>query len=393
MKTDAPTLTLPRYRKGGDRKPWGRSLLLRAFKLIAVCIALSSTFAHAHTSGASFLKLHVTSENTIAAELDFDLRDLHQLLQLDTDQDSALSWGEIHSAQGAIESLVLARTQLTARHQSCSVTKREPIAIAEHGAGPYARLSLSFACNNAGSEFNIDHSGWFAFDPGHRALLEYVDREGLRTQTILSQSAPRWRAQESFVMRMQRFWVEGAIHLVTGYDHLAFLAVLLLALARRTPSQAAPSLRSMLRRALVVITAFTVAHSFTLVLAATGHLVLPSKPVEIAIAASVVIAALLNLWRSAGSHGWKLAFTFGLVHGLGFAGALAELTSEHIDLLALAAFNVGIEAAQLLIALAVVPVIWWTFRSARTERIGVPAASILVAGVAAFWVMSRVATA
>jgi hypothetical protein len=166
------------------------------------------------------------------------------------------------------------------------------------------------------------------------------------------------------------------------------LAVLLLALGRRQ-IDAAPSLAAMLRRAFAVITAFTLAHSCTLLLAATGYLVLPSKPVEIIIAASVMIAALLNLWRHAGAHGWKLAFGFGLVHGLGFAGALAELASEKIDLLALGAFNLGIETAQLAIAGATVPLIWWLFRSARIERVGLPIASIAVAGIAAFWVVSR----
>jgi hypothetical protein len=104
-----------------------------------------------------------------------------------------------------------------------------------------------------------------------------------------------------------------------------------------------------------------------------------------------MIAALLNLSRGAATHGWKLAFAFGLVHGLGFAGALAELASGRIDLMALAAFNVGIEAAQVSIAAAAVPLIWWLFRGLRSERLGVPLASVSVACVAAVWVGSRLA--
>ena len=147
----------------------------------------------------------------------------------------------------------------------------------------------------------------------------------------------------------------------------------------------------MLKRALVVITAFTLAHSLTLVLAATGYVRLPSQPVEVVIALSVMIAALLNISRSAAAHGWKLAFAFGLVHGLGFAGALAELASGSIDLLALAAFNVGIETAQVAIAAVAVPLIWWLFRGLRSERVGVPLASVSVACMAAVWVGSRLA--
>jgi hypothetical protein len=126
-----------------------------------------------------------------------------------------------------------------------------------------------------------------------------------------------------------------------------------------------------------------------LLLAATGRLSLPSQPVEVAIAASVVVAACLNLSRAAGRHGWLLAFAFGLVHGLGFAGALAELASERIDLLALAAFNIGIELAQVGCAVLAVPLMWWIFRNARCERVLLPLASLCVAAVALSWVVTR----
>jgi hypothetical protein len=250
------------------------------------------------------------------------------------------------------------------------VTKREPLALAEHGDGPFARLTLTYRCTHVDSTLSIDQGAWFEFDPGQRVLLEYTDLSGHTTQTLLSRSSPRWRVAESVGARLHRFVIEGAFHLVTGYDHLAFLGVLLLALARRPKSQPAAPLNLMLKRALVVITAFTIAHSLTLALAATGKLLLPSKPVEVTIAASVFFAAVLNLWRGAGNHGWKLAFLFGLVHGLG-------------------SFNLGIEAAQIGIAAVAVPLVWWIFRSVRNERFGLPAASLSVAALASFWVISR----
>lgn len=351
---------------------------------IAFCLSVWTQNAHAHTSGSSFLSVQANADNRFHAQLDFDLRDLNQLSDMDANQDGDLSWGEIRTSQAAIESMVLARTVFAGGE--CKPTRREPLSIAEHGTGPYARISLELTCQN--SAIQVNHSGWFAFDPGHRALLEYIDTKGQRTQTLLSQQSPSWHTQESLVARLTRFLAEGVMHLVTGYDHLAFLLVLLLALMRSKSDVVAP-LRLTLRRALVVITAFTLAHSLTLALAATGQIVLPSRPVEVIIAASVAIAALLNLSRSAASHGWKLAFAFGLVHGLGFAGALAELTTERIDLLALAAFNMGIEVAQLAIALSVVPLMWLACRNMQRERIGVPIASIAVACVAAFWVVNR----
>ncbi len=357
----------------------------RALAAIALLFAFSSAFAH--TSGTSFLTLRAENASTVHAEWDFDLRDLHQLLQLDRDGDGAVVWAEIVAARPAIESLVLARTRLSSEGGACTLVSTEVPAIAEHGDGAYLRFIATFVC--AAGPLALDHTGWLEFDAGHRALLEYEAPDGTRSQAILSSGTARWQSSESRAAHLTRFLLEGMRHLVMGYDHVAFLGVLLLALARRRRTDESTSLPHMLRRAFVVITAFTLAHSLTLALSATDHLRLPSQPVEVAIAASVMIAALLNISRGAAQHGWKLAFAFGLVHGLGFASALAELASERIDLLALAAFNVGIEVAQIAIAAAAVPLIWWIFRDLRSERLGVLLASLSVACVAAVWVATR----
>jgi len=355
--------------------------------IAAVVLLFACGAVFAHTSGSSFLDLQEESPSRVHAEWDFDVRDLQQSLQLDVDGNGALTWGEIMAARPAIESLVLARTRLGSSRGACTVAATDVPMIAEHGDGPYLRFIATFSCPPGA--LVLDHSGWFAFDAGHRALLEYETPSGARTQAILASGGGPWHATQSRAAHLVRFLVEGIRHLLTGYDHLAFLGVLLLALARRRRSGESTSLPLMLKRAFAVITAFTLAHSLTLGLAATGHIRLPSQPVEVAIALSVMIAALLNLSRGAADHGWKLAFAFGLVHGLGFAGALAELASGSIDLFALAAFNVGIETAQVVIAVAAVPLIWWLFRGLRSERLGVPLASVCVAGVAAVWVGAR----
>jgi len=355
--------------------------------LAAIVLLLACAPGLAHTSGSSFLALRAEDPSRVHVEWDFDVRDLQQSLQLDADGNGALTWGEIIAARSAIETLVLARTHLRSPGGACSVATTDVPMIAEHGDGPYLRFIATFSCPPG--PLTLDHSGWFAFDAGHRALLEYQDLGGARTQVILASGARPWQATESRGAHLVRFLVEGIRHLVTGYDHLAFLGVLLLALARRRAG-ASMTLRLMLKRAFAVITAFTLAHSLTLGLAATGYIRLPSQPVEVAIALSVMIAALLNLSRGAADHGWKLAFAFGLVHGLGFAGALAELASGSIDLFALAAFNAGIETAQVAIAAAAVPLIWRLFRGLRSERVGVPLASVCVACVAAVWVGARV---
>lgn len=357
--------------------------------LIGASIFLHATLAVAHTSGASFVTLRTQGDSVVAA-LDFDLRDINHLLHLDANFDGALTWGEIETASAAIEQTITTRSRLIGG-TDCTVIQRELLSLAQHGDGPFARVTLTYRCVDT-SALSLDLSGWFDFDPGHRALLEFTDAAGVTTQSLLTDAAPSWHAEESLASRLRKFFVEGGIHLVTGYDHLAFLGVLLLALIRRPKLEAIQTLSVVLKRAFVVITAFTVAHSITLALAATGKVLLPSKPVEVTIAASVFLAAVMNLWRGAGQHGWKLAFAFGLVHGLGFAGALAELTSGGIDLLALAAFNLGIEIAQVTIAVFAVPTMWVIFRNSRNETVGLPVASLSVAALAGFWVVTRLGT-
>ncbi|MET0987658.1 MAG: HupE/UreJ family protein [Steroidobacteraceae bacterium] len=377
----------------------------------ASVLLMLSGMAHAHTGSSSFIALREQGDGVLSAEMDFALRDLSQLVPLDTDLDGSVTWAEVEQAQSAIESAVLARARITAPGETCTPSFAHPLAIAQHGDGPYARLSFSFDCSTSavlmsdsspplrsasGSEegqggglLALDMSGWFAFDANHRALLEYTSKNAATEQTILTERQQQWHPALSRPHRVAEFLVEGTRHLLTGYDHLAFLGVLLLGLVRRRDVNTAVTLSTSIKGALGVITAFTAAHSLTLGLASTGHLTLPSQPVEIAIAASVLCAALLNLPRQSAGHGWKLAFAFGLVHGLGFAGALAELAGEKLDWLALAAFNIGIELAQIVIAAILLPMLCWLFRGARTERVGVPVMTCSVAGLALVWVAER----
>jgi hypothetical protein len=182
---------------------------------------------------------------------------------------------------------------------------------------------------------------------------------------------------------------QGIVHLLTGYDHLAFLLIALLGVARTRDTNEPRRLRRTMVESLKVITAFTVAHSITLTLAATGLVMLASKPVEASIAATVGLTAMSGFWRPNRFQGWPLAFAFGLVHGFGFAGAFREIVSGSASALDLGAFNVGIELAQLAVAIAVVPALWSLMKRRAFDRVAAPAISIVVAGVAGVWFVEQ----
>lgn len=185
-------------------------------------------------------------------------------------------------------------------------------------------------------------------------------------------SSERWQ------QRAWSFFRLGVHHIATGWDHLVFLIGLLL-------------LRQQLGQMVKVITAFTLAHSVTLALAATGLVTPPPMLIEPAIALTIAYVGLINLVLRRARDSTLLAFAFGLVHGFGFAGALAATIAGHAGqthdawLLDLASFNLGIEAFQLLLVLCLVPLLAWAARrpwAAAAHRAA--SAAVLMAGLGWF---------
>jgi hypothetical protein len=195
---------------------------------------------------------------------------------------------------------------------------------------------------------------------------------------------------------------EGVHHILIGYDHILFLLSLLLPAvwirsavtdprtgATRTRWIPSDNLRLALTNVLKVVTAFTVAHSITLALSVLNIVNPPSRWVESIIAASVVLAALNNIWPLISEARWKLTFVFGLVHGFGFASALKDAGLAKGALVGpLVGFNVGVEIGQLCIVAVVLPLAW-SLRHTRTYRGAFAAGSLAIAGVAGLWFVQR----
>jgi hypothetical protein len=176
------------------------------------------------------------------------------------------------------------------------------------------------------------------------------------------------------------FFKLGVHHIATGWDHLAFLLGLLL-------------LRQSLAQLVKVVTAFTLAHSLTLALAANGWVTPPGELIEPAIALTIVYVGFVSLvWRSS-RHSVALAFGFGLIHGFGFAGALAESLGtgaklEGAWLVSLASFNLGIEAFQLLVVCTLVPLMAFAARRAWSGAVArIASMCVLTAGLG--WFVAR----
>jgi hydrogenase/urease accessory protein HupE len=221
-------------------------------------------------------------------------------------------------------------------------------------------------------------------------LARYVRPDGSVQVARLTPAEPAFRpAGSPTPWAVARTYVAlGVEHILLGADHLLFVLGLLLLVAGARPLVA-------------TITAFTVAHSVTLAAVSLGFVRVPSAPVEAVIALSVMFVAAEVLRARAGQPGfaarapWVVALAFGLLHGCGFAGALAEIGLPAGEVpLALFCFNVGVEAGQLLFVLLVVGLARALHRWSRGALRAEPVRGLVAYGigaVAAFWVIDRVA--
>jgi hydrogenase/urease accessory protein HupE len=176
-----------------------------------------------------------------------------------------------------------------------------------------------------------------------------------------------------------RFLILGIEHILTGYDHLAFLLALLIA-------------GGSLRQNAKIITSFTVAHSLTLALATFGLVNISPVIVEPLIAASIVFVGLENLFSRRVAARWLVTFSFGLIHGLGFASTLRELGIGGFGARAaipLLSFNLGVELVQIAIAAVVLPLVWRLQQRPTFALKHVPALSLLITLAGVYWLLAR----
>lgn len=356
--------------------------------LLALAFGISAAHAHTQSTSRLFLALGDTSADSLV--IDLAIVDLLQVVDLDRDGNGSLTWGEITHSQASLLELVTGGVGISAGDLSCRLIAADPaLSLAQYEDLPHLRVSLGVDCATARAASAGDpvfrYGLLFDINPSHRALLHVTGASGGGAWILSPESTEiRLSGEVRPTAVFVGFAAEGIRHILSGYDHLVFLLLLIL------PAAGRGSTRARILATATIVTAFTLAHSITLVAATMEVVRLPAKPVEIGIAVSIVIAAVVNLCRPAYPLGWKIAFAFGLLHGFGFAGALAEMNLERGTLLvSLLSFNVGVEAGQLLIVAAAVPLLELLAVWSRYRSFVVPSASLACAVLGAIWTTAR----
>ena len=340
-----------------------RPRLARLLAAAPLALALAAP-AVAHQASDAYLRAGVESDGRLALQVEVALRDLDVVLELDADADGRLTWGEVRGRKDAIADYVGSHVRLRAGDGRACALASDGFALDRKADGSYAVLRYRPGCTAADAP-TLAYALLQDVDPTHRGLLRVQGTPAAKAAPLRSLApggAPvrldfgAGGAPASADVPAGGFFGDGLHHILIGADHVLFLVCLLLPLALGRDASGAPRRgRALWAPLLALVTAFTVAHSITLGLAAGRLLSVPPRVIEPLIAATIVLAAADNLWPMLGRRRAAAAFFFGLVHGFGFAGPLLELELPPWPMAqALLQFNLGVEAGQLaVVALAI----------------------------------------
>jgi len=226
---------------------------------------------------------------------------------------------------------------------------------------PVMELTFSAPFKRLPYELSIKADFFTIFDASHRNFSKILLPNSPVRQVVFS----RQHNTETFVLservsllsQVGQFVVSGIEHIFEGYDHIMFLLALIVVGSR-------------LVNLIKIVSAFTIAHSITLILVALEIIILPDKWIEVGIALSIAYVALENFWMRNTGHRWILTFFFGLIHGFGFANVLREVGLPTEGLIAsLLAFNVGVELGQIVIVAVAFPLILWLSRQPYQRKV------------------------
>lgn len=366
----------------------------RLIGALVVSLIFVSVHAWGHQANDSWISFSLTN-GTVVGQWDLSVSDLDTALGLDDNDDGTVSDEELAAHQDAILQFVLphlkVQTDGVERHVRVTGRKME-----SHLNGVYVGLPFVLEDQNGTPEaLQVSCNLFYDLNPKflNRVSVEFNGQQ--RTINLIAE-APTQTFEFSKPDVAHQFFVfvrEGVWHIWSGFDHILFLLALLLpsVLWRRENSwQPVGEFRRALINVLKVVTAFTVAHSITLSLATLGLVHLPSRLTESCIAASVVIAAANNIYPLFTKREWMVAFGFGLIHGFGFASGLSDMGITRANLaVTVLAFNLGVEAGQLAIVSAFLPIAYALRASWVYPRIVLAGGSCAIVLVAAVWLVER----
>ncbi len=331
------------------------------FVLVLAILACATT-AHAHQSSIKYVD--VTIEGAAAdVAVTVAPSDLDEPLHLPSDARPSAA----EAAAGPVAPFVAAWLAIgLADGRACPPT---PPRAHVDPDGRFVVVGWRVACPADIAALALDLRAFFAVDQQHEAIVTVHDAGAEGEPAIVRAPSPILTLRAGETQSLLAWVSLGMHHIYGGRDHICFVLALLLVVmldrnggwAVRTPWQTA-------KRTGAIVTAFTIAHSLSLIAASLGWVSLPGRFVESAIALSIAYTAIENMIAPVTRWRFALAFGFGLVHGLGFASSLADLLPPTHVIAPLLGFNLGVELGQLTIVLVALPVFYGCARALGAAR-------------------------
>ena len=353
-----------------------------------VFLAGHTTAAWAHNPDTSYARVKL-NDHQVSVRLTYDLFTLSLITKVDADGDGRITREELRRAAPAIEQFLRRHVRLELNGSEVDLGDAGepgwPDGMGDAiGAADWHTVDGLIHFTFTRNVIDTPETVALTFDlfdalGAQHTVLGTFEYHGQPLEVSFTQAEPDYLYETGYVPTLAaRLWVFlqlGLKHIFLGYDHLCFLLALIVV--------------SRFREMIKIVTAFTIAHTLTLILTATQVVTLPTRLVEAGIALTIVYVALENLWLKSSNHRWRLAFFFGLVHGFGFANLLRQLGLPPAGMIrSLLSFNVGVELAQLGIVLALLPFSVWLAQWQYGVRVK-NAVSIAIALLGLGWFSAR----
>lgn len=378
---------------------WSLSIIF----LLSAFMLMNAPASSAHQISTAHAKLEPSGENQYQGHLALSLQDIQQALSIDPNNDGKLLWQEVKQSMPGIQLYLSERftiSQNTAdtdkSAQICAVTWSNSPQLSELYDETLLQIPLTAICPDQATsvdQLSLQYSAFFDRLNDHKLLLTWSFNEG-ETYFIIdnAKQVTSLPFVTSSVLDTISFYLyQGVIHIWFGLDHVLFVFALILPFAwlRFRQGRSSGTKKLALKDLLVLITSFTLAHSITLTLTALNVLSIPSQWAEIGIAISVAFTAINIITHWVKRLG-VITFLFGLLHGMGFAGALSELgLSQTYKISSIVAFNLGVEIGQVAIIFLLYPLLTRLRKTQVLQYRLVPALAVLIAVMGGYWIIER----
>ena len=345
--------------------------------LLLLAVLLNSVAVMAHPLSVSYSSF-ILDENEVRAVYRLPMDDMDLLFRLDKDIDGVVTDAELQAAHGPIQDYLNEWANLSANGNKLDASLQKLGTWQDNSDFPHVEASVTYASENSINTLDASVTVLTNLYQDHRNLAEFS--LGDQREEHVFHRGTTWSGTRDSVRSWNTAWqffLLGVEHIITGYDHVLFVLGLLLVAGN-------------LRNLVLIITAFTIAHSITLALSTLGIVQVSSRIIEVLIALSIAYVGLENLVVKNVKNRWLLTFVFGLAHGFGFAGILQNMDLERQGLLlGLLTFNLGVEAGQLFIIALCWPLLQQLAKTGQRQLIvRLVSGVILLFGI--YWLVERI---